>query len=130
MPRPATEAPITSPWRVRVDTLRRGEQLVTVLQRAGLSRDEASRALRSAHTVDARRIRVGTTVTTRVHVDSGASEIVLQLAIDRLVRLSRSLATVTGDERAPWIEHEERLEWKRDTVVVAGIIASTLTAAL
>jgi murein DD-endopeptidase MepM/ murein hydrolase activator NlpD len=120
-------APVVSPWRTRVDTVRRGEQLATVLQRAGLSRDEASRALSSAHTLDSRRIREGTTVTTRVHTDSGASEVVLQLAIDRLLRLSRSVST---GATSAWQENEERLKWTRDTVVVAGVIGSTLTAAL
>ncbi len=109
-------------WYTRVDTVRRGELLVAVLQRAGLSREEASRALQSASTVDARKIRAGTTITTRVSPDSGASEVVLQLAIDRLVRLSR---TPTA-----WSEREETLEWTTDTVVVGGTINSTLTAAV
>ena len=113
---------ITSRWRTRTDTVQRGEALSAVLERAGISRDEASRALRSASAIDARRIRPGTTITTRLNPDSGASEIVFHMAIDRLVRLSRSASA--------WSESEERLPWITDTVVVAGVVQSTLTAAL
>ncbi len=107
---------------MRVDTVRRGELLVSVLERAGLSRVDAARALKSANSVDPRRIRPGTTITTRSSPDSGASEIVLQLAIDRLVRLTR-----TPDS---WSENEETLTWNTDTVVVGGVVTSTLTAAV
>ncbi len=117
-------ASVASRWQTRVDTIRRGELLLSVLQRAGLSHDEAAGALQSARTVDARKIRAGTTITTRVSPDSGATEVVLQLAIDRLVRLSRP-ATATA-----WAEHEETLAWKTDTVVVGGEVQSTLTAAV
>ncbi len=115
-------ASITSRWQTRVDTVRRGELLLAVLERAGLSRDDAARALQSAITVDARRIRPGTTITTRVNPDSGKTEVVLQLAIDRLVRLSRTAET--------WSESEEKLQWQTDTVVVGGVVQSTLTAAV
>ncbi len=113
---------MASRWRTRVDTVQRGEMLLAVLQRAGLSASEAATALASASTVDARRIRAGTTVTTRVSPDSGASEVVLQLAIDRLVRLSKTDSS--------WAESEETLKWQTDTVVVGGEIRSTLTAAV
>ncbi len=113
---------ITSRWHTRTDTVQRGEALSAVLQRAGISRDEASRALRSASAIDARRIRPGTTITTRLNPDSGASEIVFHMAIDRLVRLSRSASA--------WSESEERLPWTTDTVVIGGVVQSTLTAAL
>ncbi len=115
-------ASLASRWKTRVDTVQRGELLVSVLQRAGLSASEAVTALASASTVDARRIRAGTTVTTRVSPDSGASEVVLQLAIDRLVRLSK--------KNSSWAESEEKLPWQTDTVVVGGEIVSTLTAAV
>jgi len=115
-------ASIASRWQTRVDTVRRGELLLAVLQRAGLSHEEAAGALQSANSLDARKIRAGTTITTRVSPDSGASEVVLQLAIDRLVRLSR---TATA-----WAEHEETLAWQTDTVVVGGEVQSTLTAAV
>ena len=112
-----------SPWQTRVDTVRQGEPVVSVLERAGVPATEAAAALRAARALDPRRIRAGTSVTTRVHPDSGPAEIVFQLAIDRLVRLSRR-----GD--AAWDEREERLPWRTDTVVVAGVVSSTLTGAL
>ena len=115
-------ASIVSRLQTRVDTVQRGELLLAVLERAGLSRDDAALALQSASTIDARRIRPGTTITTRVNPDSGTTEVVLQLAIDRLVRLSRRAAT--------WSEREEKLEWRTDTVVVGGVVQSTLTAAV
>ena len=125
---------VASRWRTRVDTVRRGELLLSVLERAGLSRDDASRALRSASSIDSRRIRAGTTISTRVHADSGPTEIVLHLATDRLVRLRRAAGADTvrngSVASAGWLEHEEKLPWTTDTVVVAGVVRSTLTAAL
>lgn len=133
-PRASTPLTVAPRWRTRVDTVRRGELLVTVLQRAGLSRVEAARALSSARTVDPRRIRPGTTVTTRARGDSGPAEIVFQLAIDRLVRLRRTAASGTSGAEssatASWLENEEKLSWQTDTVVVSGVIRSTLTEAL
>ena len=112
----------SSRWRTRTDTVRRGELLSDALVRAGVAPGEASKVIRSASRMDPRRIRPGTTVTARVSPDSGASEVVFQLAIDRLVRLSRSDSS--------WTEQEERLPWQVDTVVVGGEVQSTLTAAL
>jgi len=109
-------------WKVRVDTVRRGDMLLSVLQRAGLSREDATRALQSASAVDARKIRTGTTITTKLGPDSAASEIVLQLAIDRLVRLSRTATS--------WAQSEETLPWSIDTVAVGGVVQSTLTDAV
>ncbi|MBU6364918.1 MAG: M23 family metallopeptidase [Gemmatimonadetes bacterium] len=110
-------------WHTRVDTVRRGEQLAVVLERAGIPGPDAAAALAATRVLDARRVRAGTAVTTRVHADSGPAEIVFQLAIDRLVRLSRRSGTA-------WDEREERLPWQTDTVVVGAIVSSTLTAAL
>jgi murein DD-endopeptidase MepM/ murein hydrolase activator NlpD len=112
-------------WRVRVDTVKRGEPLVAVLERAGVPRHEASRVLLESQAIDARKIRAGTTITSTVNPDSGASEVVLQLAIDRLVRFTRSTAAASG-----WIETEETLPWTTDTVVVGGVVSSTLTGAI
>jgi murein DD-endopeptidase MepM/ murein hydrolase activator NlpD len=96
--------------------------LVAVLERAGVPRDEATKALQSASSIDLRRVRAGTTITTRTSTDSGPAEIVFQMAIDRLVRLSRSAAS--------WSEREERLAWVIDTVAVSGLVSSTLTNAV
>ncbi|WP_310569225.1 M23 family metallopeptidase [Gemmatimonas sp.] len=112
---------------MRVDTVKRGEPLVAVLERAGVPRDEAARVLRESQAIDARKIRAGTTITSTVSADSGASEVVLQLAIDRLVRFTRS---ATGGSRSGWLEKEETLPWTTDTVVVGGVVSSTLTGAI
>lgn len=117
----------TAKWRVRVDTVKRGEPLVAVLERAGVPRDEAARVLMESQTIDARKIRAGTTITSKVSPDSGASEVVLQLAIDRLVRFTRS---TTAGSRSGWLEKEETLPWTTDTVVVGGVVSSTLTGAI
>jgi murein DD-endopeptidase MepM/ murein hydrolase activator NlpD len=118
---------VASKWRVRIDTVKRGEPLVAVLERAGVPRDEAARVLMESQTIDARKIRAGTTITSKVSPDSGASEVVLQLAIDRLVRFTRSS---TGGSRSGWLEKEETLPWTTDTVVVGGVVSSTLTGAI
>jgi len=118
---------VASKWRVRVDTVKQGEPLVAVLERAGVPRDQATRVLMESQAIDARKIRAGTTITSTVSPDSGASEVVLQLAIDRLVRLTRS--TKAGS-RSGWLEKEERLSWTTDTVVVGGVVSSTLTGAI
>ena len=118
---------VASKWRVRVDTVKQGEPLVAVLERAGVPRDQATRVLMESQAIDARKIRAGTTITSTVSPDSGASEVVLQLAIDRLVRLTRS---TTAGSRSGWLEKEERLLWTTDTVVVGGVVSSTLTGAI
>lgn len=118
---------VASKWRVRVDTVKQGESLVAVLERAGVPRDQATRVLMESQAIDARKIRAGTTITSTVSPDSGASEVVLQLAIDRLVRLTRS---TTAGSRSGWLEKEERLSWTTDTVVVGGVVSSTLTGAI
>ena len=80
-----------------MDTVRKGEPLVAVLERAGVPREDANRALLSASSLDLRRVRAGTTITTRTNPDSGAAEIVFQMAIDRLVRLRRAAPTVCAE---------------------------------
>ncbi len=118
---------VASKWRIRVDTIKRGEPLVAVLERAGVPRGEAARVLLESQAIDARKIRAGTTITSKVSPDSGASEVVLQLAIDRLVRFTRS---ATAGSRSGWLEKEEKLPWTTDTVVVGGVVSSTLTGAI
>ncbi|MGQ0766239.1 MAG: peptidoglycan DD-metalloendopeptidase family protein [Gemmatimonadota bacterium] len=108
-------------WVVRVDTLERGETMGGLLSRSGLSSDEAMRALQSVATFDARRARAGMRVTLGGRDDSTTTEIILHLAIDRLLRLRR---TDSG-----WVGHEEVLPWETDTIVVRGEVSSTLTDA-
>lgn len=133
--RPVTERPaasilaagprvsVASRWRERVDTIHRGEPLSRVLERAGLDPKDAASALLASQNINARAIRAGTTITTRVQPDSGQSEIVFQLAIDRIIRLTRNATS-------SWSESEERLPWTTDTVVVGGVVNSTLVNAI
>ncbi|MCO4100855.1 MAG: hypothetical protein HEQ38_15985 [Gemmatimonas sp.] len=114
---------VAARWRTKTDTIRRGEPLSVALERAGLAPEEAAEALSAASALDPRKVRAGTTITTKVDPDSGASEVVLQLAIDRVVRFTRSVGQ-------GWTEKEEKLQWTTDTVVVGGVVTSTLTAAV
>lgn len=111
-------APVIPEWQEREDTLARGETLSGLFERAGLPASTVREALRAAD-VDARRVPAGLRVTTRrLTRDSVPDEVVLQLAIDRLVRLRRTAAG--------WAGAEELIPWTVDTVVVAGVIESSL----
>jgi murein DD-endopeptidase MepM/ murein hydrolase activator NlpD len=115
----AAEAPLAPVWRSRVDTLGRGETLVTLLERAGLSREQASRALQETDALDPRQLKAGMTVTTSgMSTDSVPAEIVVQPAVDRVVRF-KYLA-------GAWNAIEEKLAWRTDTVAARGVIASSL----
>jgi murein DD-endopeptidase MepM/ murein hydrolase activator NlpD len=115
---PAGASPFAAP-RERVDTLKFGEPLAHVLERGGVPRHAAAEVIRAAP-IDERRIPGGMPVIFRsaAHPDSSPSEIILQLAIDRFVRLRRGAAG--------WSGALERLPWTTDTVLVAGPIRSTL----
>lgn len=102
-------------WRERHDTLGSGESLYSVLARGGVSELLAREALKAATTLNFRRIPSGMPVVVRSpEEDSLPSEIILQLAVDRLLHLRR---TETG-----WVGEEERLPWQIDTIVVSGRI--------
>ncbi|MGQ0640359.1 MAG: peptidoglycan DD-metalloendopeptidase family protein [Gemmatimonadaceae bacterium] len=110
-------------WRSRVDTLGRGEALTSLLRRVGIPLDNAEALLRSATTLDDRRIPAGMEVATRHGVsDSLPVEVVLKLSEDRNLRLVR------GD--SGWTSHEEKIPWTRDTVAYAGSIQSNLYDAI
>lgn len=110
-------------WSERTDTLGRGETLSVLLARTGVTGTDAVEALTAAKTIDMRRLPAGMTVTTRsLEPDSVPTEIVFQLAIDRLLRVSK-----TDDG---WVGEEQRLPWTTDTLAVAGSIRSTLYHAL
>jgi murein DD-endopeptidase MepM/ murein hydrolase activator NlpD len=110
-------------WRSRVDTLGRGEALTALLARVGVPVASAEALLRSATTLDFRRIPAGMEVASRhATTDSVPSEVVLRLSDDRNLRLVR---TDTG-----WTSQEERIPWTRDTVAYVGSISSNLYDAI
>ena len=111
-------------WRERHDTVRRNETLASALMRGGVSDLIVREALKSASTLlDFRRIRAGMPVRVRTEQnDSIPAEIILQLAEDRLVHLTR--------DSAGWRGIEERIPWTVDTIVVAGTIKTTLYEAV
>jgi murein DD-endopeptidase MepM/ murein hydrolase activator NlpD len=118
-----TAGPRPPVWRQRHDTLARGETLSALLERVGLRGQQAANLLRAATTLDDRRVPAGLALTARtLETDSIPSELIFQLAIDRILTLRRS---DTG-----WVSTEENLPWATDTVAVAGKITSTLYDAL
>jgi murein DD-endopeptidase MepM/ murein hydrolase activator NlpD len=113
----------TPSWKLKFDTLGRGESLQLLLQRGGLSDSDARDALHAATTLDERRIPAGMPVTIKSEAnDTIPTEVTLQLAIDRVLHLRR-----TGDT---WIGTEEQLPWTTDTIVVGGTISSNLYNAI
>ncbi len=118
---PADTAPAPEPWE-RTDTLQRGETLLELLARGGLSSALAS-ALLQATDIDARRARAGLAMTLRgANGDSLPSEIVFHLDEDRLLTVRR--------EGESWSAQETRIPWTTDTIVVSGTIASSLYDAM
>ena len=114
---------IKNPWRERHDTIRSGETIVGVLARGGLSEVLAREALKVAKSLDPRRIPAGMPLVTRARIeDTIPTEVVLKLAVDRLLHLRR------GD--SGWTAREEILPWAIDTVVVSGTITTTLGEAM
>ena len=113
----------TPAWKLRFDTLGRGESLQALLRRGGLTDGAAALVLHAAVGLDERRIPAGMPVTIKTAAtDSVPSEVTLQLSIDRLLHLQRS-----GDA---WSGTDERLPWTTDTIVVSGTIASNLYDAM
>jgi murein DD-endopeptidase MepM/ murein hydrolase activator NlpD len=110
-------------WKLRFDTLAEGESLQRVLQRGGLSDTAAIRVIKAATTLNERRIPAGMPVTIRSEAaDSAPSEVILQLAVDKVIRLKR-----TGVD---WSGAEEKLPWTVDTILVSGTIQSNVYAAI
>ncbi len=118
-----TREPFSAIWRQSVDTLERGQSLSSLLEQGGLSGAEAVDAMRATSgTLDERRVPAGMLVRFVQSDSTSATDVVLQLAVDRLLRLTKG---ATG-----WTATEVRLPWTTDTVVVEGRISSTLYAAL
>jgi murein DD-endopeptidase MepM/ murein hydrolase activator NlpD len=110
------------PWE-RVDTLRRGETLSGFMARAGVAPEAAVTVLRTIDDLDPRRVRAGLTMLVRG--DSAAiqpNELLLHLTSERDVRFTR-----VGSE---WDSRDERILWTTDTIVVHGVVHSTLYDAL
>jgi murein DD-endopeptidase MepM/ murein hydrolase activator NlpD len=114
----------TPAGKLQYDTLDAGESLARVLKRGGLSDSAAIRAIQaSSGVINERRIPAGMPITVKSESpDSAPSEVVLQLAEDRVVELKR-----VGNE---WTGTEKRLEWAIDTIAVSGTIQSSLTASI
>jgi murein DD-endopeptidase MepM/ murein hydrolase activator NlpD len=110
-------------WRERHDTVRRNETLASALMRGGVSDLIVREALKAAKTLDFRRIRAGMPVRVRTETDDSIpTEIILQLAEDRLLHLQR--------DSAGWRGVEEQLPWTTDTIVLAGTIRTNLYEAM
>jgi murein DD-endopeptidase MepM/ murein hydrolase activator NlpD len=110
-------------WRTRHDTLARGETLGALLSRAGLTGQHAARILRSATSLDERRVPVGLALTVKTReTDSLPSELEFQLAIDRILTVRRS--------DSGWVSTEQNLPWITDTIAATGKITSTLYDAI
>ena len=120
----STEAPVVPESAVvtvaqRFDTLRAGETLSGLLGRAGLSVRDAAGVLAAANVIDMRRLPVGMPVTyTAPAIDSVPTEVVFQLAIDRMLHVRRA--------SDGWSLEDVRIPWTIDTLVVEGEIASSL----
>jgi murein DD-endopeptidase MepM/ murein hydrolase activator NlpD len=110
-------------WKLKFDTLGRGESLRALLLRDGLTDEDATRALQAASSLDPRRIPAGMPVTIKSGAnDSLPSEVTLQRATDRLLHLVKS--------PDGWVGNDEQIPWTTDTIVVGGTIASNLYDAM
>lgn len=107
-------------WVERIDTLGSGETITALLERIGLTGAEARDALNAAvGGMDPRRLRAGMKITLGApETDTVPSQIVLHLAVDRMLRLTR---TDSG-----WVGKEETLPWTTDTLVVGGTLGANL----
>ncbi len=106
------------------DTLGRGESLVAVLGRRGLSDADAAAAVNSiGGLVDDRRIPAGMEVVVRGDTaDPRADEILFNLSPERVLHVER-----LGDA---WTAREEDVPWTMDTLVVRGVVHANLYDAL
>jgi murein DD-endopeptidase MepM/ murein hydrolase activator NlpD len=109
----------------RTEKLNRGETLIGLFKRVGISDQSAQEIVRAATTsaIEPRYLQAGMPVEfTGDSAGDEPKELVFHLGIDRLLRMRRS--------PQGWVGTEERLPWTTDTVVVAGTINSTLYQAM
>ncbi|MHB1312126.1 MAG: M23 family metallopeptidase [Gemmatimonadaceae bacterium] len=106
------------------DTLGRGESLVALLGRRGLTDADAAAAVNAmGGLIDDRRIPAGMEVVVRGDsTDARARELLFNLSAERVLHLERQ-----GDE---WTAREEKIVWTVDTLVVRGVVHSNLYDAL
>ncbi len=109
----------------RIETLNRGETLIGLFKRMGISDHAAGEIVRaaSASAVDARYLKAGMPVElTADTAGDDPKELTFHLGVDRLLHMRR---TANG-----WTGTEERLPWQVDTVVVGGTIHANLYQAM
>ena len=109
----------------RIEKLNRGETLIGLFKRVGVSDQAASAIVRAAtaNALDARYLKAGMPVEfTADSAGTEPKELVFHLGIDRLLRMTK---TADG-----WTGTEERLPWTTDTVAVGGTIHANLYQAM
>jgi murein DD-endopeptidase MepM/ murein hydrolase activator NlpD len=109
----------------RTETLNRGETLIGLFKRVGISDQSAKEIVRAAsgNAIEPRYLQAGMPVEfTADSAGEDPKELVFHLGIDRLLRMRRS--------QQGWVGVEERLPWTTDTVVVGGTIRSNLYQAM
>ena len=119
------EARTPTPVLARREQLERGETLIGLLKRAGVSEDAAMQVVRAAtaSALNTRYLRAGMAVdVTSDSAGESPSQLVFHLGVDRLLRLQRS--------DSGWSGSEERIPWTTDTVVVGGTIHANLYQAM
>jgi murein DD-endopeptidase MepM/ murein hydrolase activator NlpD len=109
----------------RTEKLNRGETLIGLFKRVGISDESAKEIVRAATStaIEPRYLQAGMPV--EFSGDSAGTEpkeLVFHLGIDRLLRMRRSAQG--------WVGTEEHLPWQTDTVVVGGTINSNLYQAM
>ena len=109
----------------RTEKLNRGETLIGLFKRVGISDESAKEIVRAATStaIEPRYLQAGMPVEfTGDSAGTEPKELVFHLGIDRLLRMRRSAQG--------WVGTEERLPWQTDTVVVGGTINSNLYQAM
>ncbi|HYW49227.1 MAG TPA: M23 family metallopeptidase [Gemmatimonadaceae bacterium] len=106
----------------RRDTIRKGEGVVAVQMRSGLSRADANVVLR----VSSVRATARRDIPLAIFADSGVApvrEVEFQVADDRSVRVLR-------ESDSTWSATERRELWRTDTVTISGPIVGSLVESL
>lgn len=123
LPRPANAPPAgpAGAWS-SVDTVGKGESLANVLARGGLGGDDQTAAIRSATSIDPRKIPAGMEVRFAGDSTNGTdprpTDVALMFSADLTLHLVRA-----GNV---WSSREEHTPWITDTVVMHGVVHSNL----